>query len=157
MATDDDWREAKRLLLAGLADDADAHDLVASTAHLHHKNNTFPGEVFMGLGADALDAAGVTRQIPIPYGDLGEKYLPECGFRGRDNHKIQFAILTCAAVRGGLEPDLLDEVIWWGSDDYWVFALYGAVTLIRASAEYKGTSVPGLVSQLANDHDVALT
>ncbi|MBA3362281.1 MAG: hypothetical protein H0T94_12590 [Acidimicrobiia bacterium] len=72
---------------------------------LHPKNNTFPGEEFMELAADALEIAGVNREFPISYEGLSSKYLPECEFHGRENRKIQYAILTPAAVRGGLEPD----------------------------------------------------
>jgi hypothetical protein len=54
-------------------------------------------------------------------------YLPEWTFKGRENRKIQFAILTSAAFRGGLEPDLLGEVVWWHTDDYWQYALLAAV------------------------------
>ena len=60
-------------------------------------------------------------------------------------------------MRGGLEPDLLDEVIWWQTDDYWRYALYGAVALIRAGADRQGVTVARLVEQLAELHGVALT
>ncbi|MCA1737003.1 MAG: hypothetical protein LC739_13165 [Actinobacteria bacterium] len=133
------------------------HELTVSIAPLHPKNNTFPGEVFMGLAADALDVAGTTRHEPIPYEGLRETYLRECEFRGRDNRKIQFAFLTSAAVRGGLEPDLLDEVVWWRNDDYWRYALYAAVALIRVTAEHQERTVFDLVHQLAEHHGITLT
>ena len=155
--TEEDRLEALRRLLSGLAEGADAHELTMSMADLHPKNNTFPGEVFMGLAADAVEAAGATRDGPIPYEGLRERYLPECKFRGRENRKIQFAILTSAAVRGGLEPDLLDEVSWWRDDDYWRYALYAAVALIRAAADRQGVSVVPLVQKLAEHHGVAVT
>jgi len=153
--TEDDRLEAIRRLLSGLAGGADVHELTASIADLHPKNNTFPGEVFMVLAADALEVAGVTRDRPIAYEGLRETYLPECEFRYRENRKVQFAILTSAAVRGGLEPDLLDEVVWWQNDDYWRYALYATVAMIRASAERQGVSVVRLVEQLAERHGVS--
>ncbi len=155
--TEGDRLEAPRRLLSGLAGGADVHELAASIADLHPKNNTFPGEVFMGLAADALEVAGVTRDNPIAYEGLRETYLPECEFRGRENRKVQYAILTSAAVQGGLEPDLLDEVVWWQNDDYWRYALYATVAVIRASAERQGVPVVRLVEQLAERHGVALT
>ena len=154
--TEEDRVEALRRLLAGLAGDADVFELTAAIADLHPKNDTFPGEVFMHLAADALEITDVTQDDPIPYEGLRVTYLAECGFRGRDNRKIQYAVLTSAAVRGGLEPDLLDEVIWWHTDDYWRYALYAAVALIRASADRQGVSVAQLVEQLAERHGVAL-
>jgi hypothetical protein len=155
--TKEDREEVIRRLLSGLADGADATELAASVADLHPKNNTFPGEVFMGLAADALEIAAATREEPIPYEGLRETYLAECEFRGRQNRKIQYAILTSAAVGGGLEPDLLDEVMWWQADDYWRYALYAAVALIRAAADRRGISVAQLAERLAEGEGVALT
>lgn len=108
----------------------------------------------MRLAADALEAGGVDRDRPLPYEGLLETHLPECEFRGRENRKIQDAILTSASVRGGLEPDLLDEVVWWGTDDYWQYALLGAVALMRATAEHKGISVRELAEELARGHEL---
>lgn len=155
--TEADRVEALRRLLSGLAAGSDVHELAVALVDLHPKNNTFPGEVFMGLAADVLEAVGATRDEPIAYEGLREAYLPECEFRGRENRKIQFAVLTSAAVRGGFEPDLLDEVIWWPNDDYWRYALCAAVGLIRAAADRRGVSVSHLVQQLAELHGVELT
>ena len=124
--TDNDLRGALHRLLSGLASETDLFDIVASVADLHPKNDTFPGEVFMGLAADTLELVGVTRQDAIGYEGLRETFLPECTFRGRENRKIQYALLTGASLRGGLDPDLLDEVIWWNSDDYWRYALFAS-------------------------------
>jgi hypothetical protein len=155
--TEDDHRQALHRLLGGLAGNTDLFDIVAAVADLHPKNDTFPGEVFMGLAADTLELVDATRQGPISYEGLRETFLPECTFRGRDNRKIQYAILTAASLRGGLEPDLLDEVIWWNSDDYWRYALFAAVALIRAGAQHQGVPVARIVEQLAERHGVALT
>jgi hypothetical protein len=134
----------------------DVFELAASVADLHPKYNTFPGEVFMDLAADALEIADATRNDSVPYECLREIYLPECEFRGRDNRRIQYAILTSASVRGGLEPDLLDEVTWWRVDDYWRYALFAAVALIRAGAERQGVTIAQMVEQLADRTGVTL-
>ncbi len=154
--TEDDHRQALHRLLDGLATNTDLFDIVASVADLHPKNNTFPGEVFMGLAADTLELVDATREHPISYEGLRETFLPECTFRGRDNRKIQYAIFSGASLRGGLEPDLLDEVIWWNSDDYWRYALFAAVALIRAGAQHQGVPVARIVEQLAELHGVPL-
>jgi hypothetical protein len=143
--------EALRRLLAGLVAGVDVFELSIAVFELHPKNNTFPGEVFMLLGAETLELAGITRDEPLLYEGLRETYLAECEFRGRDNRKIQFAILCCAATRGGLKPDLLDDVIWWQTDDFWRYSLLAAVALIRATADRQGVSVPELAHRLA-DH-----
>jgi len=154
--TEEDRDEALRRLLSGLVAGDDVFELAASVADLHPKYNTFPGEVFMDLAADALEIADATRNDPIPYEGLREIYLPECEFRGRDNRRIQYAILTSAAVRGGLEPGLLDEVTWWRADDYWRYALFAAVALIRAGAERQGATIAQMVEQLADHTGVTL-
>jgi hypothetical protein len=154
--TNEDRDEAIRRLLVGLVDGVDLFELAGSMADLHPKSNTFPGEVFMGLAADALEIANATRDDSISYDGLRETFLPECEFRGRENRKIQYALLTSASVRGGLEPDLLDEVVWWGADDYWRYALYAAVALIRAGAHKQGVPVARLVEQLAEQHKTPL-
>jgi hypothetical protein len=46
----------------------------------------------------------------VVYPDLLSQHLPEVEFRGKEHRRIQYAVLTPFAVRGGLEPDRLDEV-----------------------------------------------
>jgi hypothetical protein len=46
-----------------------------------------------------------------------------------------------AALRGGTEPDLLDEVAWGQADDFWQYALYASVAYIRAAASRAGVPV----------------
>ena len=103
-------------------------------APLHPRDNTFPGEVFLRIAADALDWCEASRADPLALEGMPERFLPECAFRGRQNKKLQFAVLAAAALHGGAEPDLLDEVAWWQTDDFWQYALYAAVAYIRAAA-----------------------
>jgi hypothetical protein len=132
---------ARRVLLDGLACDAGIFELVSELAPLHPRDNTFPGEVFARVAADALDWCGASRADPLPLDGLRERFLPECTFRGRENTKFQYAVLAAAALHGGTEPDLLDEVAWWQADDFWRFALFAAVAYIRAAASRAGVSV----------------
>jgi hypothetical protein len=151
--TEEDRVEAIRCLLEGVAGAIDAVDLAASVAHLHPNNNTFPGEIFMGLAADALELAGIDRGSPIQLEDLCSRFLPEVEFKGKQNQRMSYAIFTSAALQAGLEPDLLEEVIWW-PDEYWRYALYAAVALMRASAEHQGIPVESLARQLADQHHI---
>ena len=146
--TEEDRIEATRRLLAGLVRAADANQLVVEIADLHVRHNTFPGEVFMELAADALRTAGVQRAPGIAYRDLLSKHLGEVEFRGKEHRRIQYAILTAFAVHGGLEPDLLDEVTYW-IEQYWHYALLAAVAIIRHCAEHSGTPLPKFASDLA--------
>jgi hypothetical protein len=146
---DQDGAEAIRQLLSGLERGDDVFGLAAAIEELHPPHNTFPGEVFMRLSADALEVAGVGPDDPIPYAGLREKHLAECEFQGRENRKIQFAVLASASARGGIQPDLLDEVAWWQTDDFWWYALAAAVAVIRACADRMHLSAPAFVQQLS--------
>jgi len=132
---------ARRVLLDGLARDADVFDLVSELAPLHPRDNTFPGEVFLRLAADALDWCEASRADPLSLQGLRERFLPECAFRGRQDKKLQYAVLAAAALHGGTGPDLLEEVAWWQSDDFWQYALFAAVAYIRAAASRAGVPV----------------
>ena len=139
--TSQDAATARRILLDGLSRDGDVNELVGELALLHPRNDTFPGEVFLYVAADALDWCGASRAHPLALEGMRERFLPECAFRGRQNQKLQFASLAAAALRGGTEPELLDEVAWWQTDDFWQYALYAAVAYIRAAASRVGVPV----------------
>ena len=62
-------------------------------------------------------------------------------------------MLTSFAVHGGLEPDLLDEVTYW-IDQYWQFALFAAVAIVRQCAEGSGTSVESFATELARRYSI---
>jgi hypothetical protein len=132
--TPEDAMTARRVLLEGLAREADIFELLDGLAPLHPRNDTFPAEVFLHLAADALEWSGASRAEPLPLEGLREQFLPECGFRGRQNTKLRYAVLVAAAVHGGTEPDLLEEVAMWQTDDFWQYAMYAAVACIRAAA-----------------------
>jgi hypothetical protein len=80
---------ARRILLDGLARDADIFDLAGELAPLHPRDNTFPGEVFLHLAADALDWCGASRTDPLSLEGIRDRFLPECAFRGRQNNRLQ--------------------------------------------------------------------
>jgi len=147
--TPEDTVTARRVLLDRLARDADISELVSELAPLHPANNTFPGEVFLHIAADALSWCGASRADPLPLEGLRERFLPECTFRGRQNKKFQYAMLAAAALQGGTEPDLLDEVAWWQTDDFWQYALFAAVAYIRAAAGRAGVPVRQACQDLA--------
>lgn len=147
--TSEDAATARRMLLDGLAGDQDIFEVMIGLAPLHPPYNTFPGEVFLHLAADALGWCGASQANPVPLEGFRERFLPECSFRGRENRKLQFAVLAAAAQRGGAEPDLLDEVAWWQTDDFWQYALFAAVAYIRIAADRAGTPVSRVCQELA--------
>jgi len=145
----EDAAAARQLLLDGLARDADIFELLSELAPLHPRDNTFPGEVLLRLAADALDWSGASRADPLALEGIRERFLPECTFRGRQNKKYQYAVLVAAALRGGTDPDLLDEVAWWQTDDFWQYALFATVAYIRAAANRVGVPVRQVCQDLA--------
>ena len=151
--TDDNKVEALRRFLGGLERGDDANQLVADIADLHVRHDTFPGEVLMELAADALAVAGVARQPGVVYLELLSTYLPEVAFRGKEHRRIQYAVLTAYAVHGGLEPDLLDEVTYW-IEQYWTYALYAAVAIVRASAIGADIALDSMITELAVRHGI---
>ena len=74
----EDAMTARRALLDGLARDADIFDVLSGLAPLHPRDDTFPGEVFLHLTADALEWCGASRAEPLPLEALRERFLPEC-------------------------------------------------------------------------------
>jgi len=151
--TDEDRVEALRRFLAGLLRGDDANQLVADIADLHVRHDTFPGEVLMELAADALAVAGVEREPGVAYRELLSLHLPEVAFRGKENRRIQYAVLTAYAVHGGLEPDLLDEVTYW-VEQYWTYVLYAAVAIIRACATSADIPLESMLTELAAKHGI---
>jgi hypothetical protein len=139
--TPKDTVTARQILLDGLARDVDIFELESALVPLHPQDNTFPGEVFLRLGGDALGWCGASRADPLPLEGLRERFLPECTFRGRQNKKFQDAVLAAAALHGGTAPDLLEEVAWWQRDELWQYALFAAVAYIRAAASRVGVPV----------------
>jgi hypothetical protein len=154
--TDDDRTEALRRFLVGLARGDDANQLAADMADLHVRHNTFPGEVLMELSADALDTVGIERESSVAYRELLSTHLPEVEFRGKEKRRIQYAVLTAFAVHGGLEPDLLDEVTYW-IEQYWQYALFAAVAVVRTCAERSGTPLETFVADLAERHAIDIS
>ena len=148
--TDEDRVEALQRLLVGLARGDDANQLSSALADLQVRNNTFPGEAFLELTADALDLVDAQRSDAVVYRDLLSRHLPEVEFRGKEHRRIQYAVLTPFSVRGGLEPDLLDEVTYW-IEQYWQYAMFAAVAILRECAARSGTPLAAFVAELA-DH-----
>jgi hypothetical protein len=151
--TPQDAATARRILLDGMARDTEISELAGELAPLHPRDNTFPGEVLLQIAADALEWCKASRADPLALEGMPRRFLPECAFRGRQNKKLQFAVLAAAALHGGAEPDLLDEVAWWQTDDFWQYALYAAVGYIRAAASRAGVPVRQVCQELAQHSD----
>jgi len=133
-----DAATARQVLLDAVAGGVDAVEALNQLAPLHPRNNTFPGEVFLHLAADALDWAGVDRVHPIDLDGMRERFLPDVDLRGRERRKLEFAVLAAGALHGGVEADLLDEVTWAQTDDFWRYAAYAELAYLRIAADRAG-------------------
>jgi hypothetical protein len=156
--TPQDRLKATRIALWGIAVGDDLPDIARELEPLHPKNDTFPGEVLLTLAADALEEGRISREQPIEYEAIRERYLPEQQFRGRvQHHRSHYALRAVAMIRAGVTPDLLDEVSWWDTNDLWIWALYALVIYVRAAAERTGETTAAICQQLAARHGVELT
>ncbi len=155
--TAEDRSQAIRIALQGIAAGVDLADLARQLEPLHPKNDTFPGDVFLELAADALQQAGISRDQPVDYEGIRERYVPERQFRGRtEHHRSHYALGAAAMMRAGLTPDLLEEVSWWDTNDLWVWSLYALLIYARVAAERTGEPVAVICQRLAGRHGVEL-
>lgn len=68
---------------------------------------------------------------PLSLEGIRDRFPPERTRRARQNKKVQSAVLAAAALHGGTEPGLLDEIAHWKTDDFWQYALFPTVAYIR--------------------------
>ena len=146
--TPEEAQAATERLLQAVETGTDIFEALDDIRPLHPRNNTFPGEVFLALAAVALAEGGVSPDRPIDAEGLVEAYLPECEFRGRDSRKMRYAVLAAAAIHGGVQVDLLEEVAYWASDDFWSYAGLAAAAWIRSVARDRGMPLEELCRRL---------
>jgi hypothetical protein len=156
--TPEDRVVAVRVVLSGIADETDLADLRTRVEPLNSPNDTFLGEVFLELAADAIEVSGASRERPIAFEKIRERHLPECTARTKaQHHKSIYALRAAAMVRAGVDPGLLDEVSWWRTDDLWLWALDALVVYLRVAAERTGEPISVVCEQVAKQHSVALS
>ena len=59
-------------------------------------------------------------------------------------------------IRAGFDPGLLDEVIWWQTDDAWVWALDALAVYVRVAADRTGLPIANVCAGVAQRHGVDL-
>jgi hypothetical protein len=92
--TPEDAATARRILLDGLARDAQVFEL------LHPRNDTFPGVVLLDPPADALDWCRASRTNPLPLEGLQARFLPNPHCAAVKTSNFQYAVLAAAALHG---------------------------------------------------------
>ena len=104
-----------------------------------------------------LDTAGASREPPIEFEGIRERYLPECTAHTKVQHQhSKYALRAAAMIRAGVDPGLLDEVIWWQTDDVWVWSLDALAVYVRVAADRTGLPTADICERLAQRHDVDL-
>jgi hypothetical protein len=69
---------------------------------LHPRHDTFPGEVLLDLAADAIGVSGASRQSPIEFEGIRDRYLPEAlAHTKAQHHKSKYALRAAAMLHGG--------------------------------------------------------
>jgi hypothetical protein len=156
--TDDDRRAVIEIALSGLARGDDLDAIAAQLAPLHPRHDTFPGEVLLDLAADAIGVSGATRQSPLEFDGIRDRYLPDAVAHTKaQHHKRTYALRAAAMLRGGVDPGLLDEVQWWRSDDLWYWSLEALAVYVRAAADRIAEPVETVCHRIADEHGVTPT
>ena len=113
--------------------------------------------MLLNLAADAIGVSGATRQSPLEFEGIRERYLRDgTAHSNADHHKSKFALRAAAMLHGGVDPGLLDEILWWQTDDVWYWSLEALVAYVRAAADRTGHSAESICRRLAEDHGVTL-
>lgn len=155
--TDQDRRDAIGLALSGLASGEDPFELVDALEPLHRDSSTFPADVLLELAAEALELGGVSREAPIEYEGLRERFLPEWEVRGKlAHHRSHYALRAVPMIAAGVAPDLIEEMGWQQVPGWWIWSVYGLVVYTRAAADHSDQPVADLIGQLAQRHGVQL-
>ena len=145
------------MALSSCAREDDPAAVVRELAALHPRHHTFPGDVLLELAADALEEAHATRQDPIDYHDIRERYLPEIEFRGRIDHfKSHYALRSVPMIASGVTPDLPEDASWWRADDLWVYSAYALLAYLRIASARTGDSTENICHRIAERHSVDL-
>ena len=125
----------------------DIFDELRDIRPLHPKNDTFPGEVFLAWVPTLLRrevSAGTSRSPKKAGRPLPSRWrAPE-----RRYHKLRYAIMAVGATAGGVQIDLLDEVAYWSTDNFWSYATLAAVPWIGAGADQRSIPLGVLCERL---------
>ena len=136
--TDDDRDKVMEIALTGLAHADEVNEIAALLAPLHPRHHTFPAEMLLNLAADAIGVSGATRQSPLEFEGIRERYLRDGTAHSKaEHHKNKFACAPAAMLHGGVDPGLLDEIQWWQTDDVWYWSLEALVAYVRCCRPHR--------------------
>lgn len=140
---------AQHAFLTALSQGAGLDEIEAEVRRTAAKGFT-PDVAVLQVAVAAMDLAGVDRTRPLDKADLMSRHLPEVQFRNQRalQERTTYALNAVAAIRGGLEPDIVDDMYWWHVRDIVEYAVLAAVAYVRASAERRDQPITQLVDEL---------
>jgi hypothetical protein len=141
--------QAQRALLDGLRRADDLSRLEQAVRRTSAKGFT-PDLAVLQVGVAALDLAGVGRDTPIAKAELVTTHLPEINFRNQRalQERTTYALNAVAAIRGGLELDVLEDMYWWRTRDIVQYAVIAATAYVRACAQRRGQTLQQFIDDL---------
>ena len=137
--------QAQRALLDGLRREDALSELGRAVRHSQTKRFT-PDVAILQVGVAALDLAQVDRSRPIAKAELVEQHLAELDFRNQRGlqERTTYALHAVAAIRGGLELDILQDMHWWQTRDIVEYAVIAATGLHPGLRPAAGTVHPAV-------------
>jgi hypothetical protein len=140
---------AQQALLVALRGGADLAAVEAAVRRTARKGFT-PDIAALQVGVAAMDLAAVDRARPLEKADLITRHLAEIEFQNQRalQERTAYAINAVAALRGGLQPDIVNDMYWWRTRDIVEYAVLAAVAYVRACADRRGQSVDAFAEAL---------
>lgn len=144
--------QAQLEVLRAMVRGEDLDGLTAAVAPSEVPHWFTPDVAVLELAVTALELATPEGSDRLVYEGLRERYLPEVHFRGRTEHRnSQYALYAAACMRGGVEPDLLNDAGWWQTR-LWTYAVCALLIYARAAADRNDTSVEQIARNIAARH-----
>jgi len=140
---------AQHAFLTALRQGADLDAIEAAVRRTAAKGFT-PDVAVLEVAVAAMDLAGVDQSRPLPKADLMSRHLPEIQFRDQRalQERTTYALNAVAAIRGGLEPDIVEDMYWWQVRDIVEYAVLAALAYVRAGAERRGQPMTQFIDEL---------
>jgi hypothetical protein len=141
--------QAQRALLDGLRRGEDLDELERAVRRSKAKGFT-PDVAVLQVGVAAMDLAQVHRSSPIAKADLITVDLSEIDFRNQRalQQRTTYALNVIAAMRGGLEPDILQDMYWWRTRDIVEYAVIAATAYVRACSQRRQQPIQQFIDDL---------
>lgn len=141
--------QAQRAFLAGLGQGQTLRQLEHAVRQCQTKTFT-PDLAVLEVGVAALDLAQIDRTAPIHKAELISEHLTEINFRNQRalQERTTYALNAVAALRGGLELDVLEDMYWWRTRDIVEYAVIAATAYVRGCAHRQALPVAQFTDQL---------